>query len=488
VSRRRRGAILAFGAMGAMVAALALMPAAASAHPLGNFTTNQLVQVRFGEREAQLSYVLDQAEIPSFQQLQRYDDDGSGAIEAAERQPLLDDLLSEVRAGLELRAGGGEVKLGAPEAVELSFPPGQGGLGLTRLELGFRAPLPDGAGEVEVANDAFAERTGWRAIHVLPGEGTDVRSSVPATDPTDRLAAYPRDLLESPPDERVARFELAPGTGSVTAPEGLGGSEPTEERSGDGFADALAGGDTDGLLILLLLGAAFGWGALHALSPGHGKAMVAGYLAGTRGTPRHALALGLTITATHTAAVFALGLVVLSASELILPEQVYPWLGVASGLMVVAVGVAVMRSRIRRWRAHRSEGPRPAHAHADDHHHDHDHSHDHREPITARGLLALGISGGLVPCPSALVVLIAAISQHRVGLGMVLILAFSLGLAATVTAVGLAVIWGGRAIERLRPERRLFGGRLTGAIPALSSFLIIAAGVLIAARALPELG
>jgi nickel/cobalt exporter len=216
--------------------------------------------------------------------------------------------------------------------------------------------------------------------------------------------------------------------------------------------------------------------------------MVAGYLAGTRGTPRHALALGLTITATHTAAVFALGLVVLSASELILPEQVYPWLGVASGLMVVAVGVAVMRSRIRRWRAHRSEGPRPAHAHADDHHHDHDHSHDHREPITARGLLALGISGGLVPCPSALVVLIAAISQHRVGLGMVLILAFSLGLAATVTAVGLAVIWGGRAIERLRPERRLFGGRLTGAIPALSSFLIIAAGVLIAARALPELG
>jgi nickel/cobalt transporter (NicO) family protein len=105
-----------------------------------------------------------------------------------------------------------------------------------------------------------------------------------------------------------------------------------------------------------------------------------------------------------------------------------------------------------------------------------------------RGLLALGVSGGLVPCPSALVVLIGAISQHRVGLGMVLILAFSLGLAATLTATGLAVIYGGRVVARLRPERRLFGARFAGALPAVSATLIVLAGTLITIRALPEVG
>ena len=121
---------------------------------------------------------------------------------------------------------------------------------------------------------------------------------------------------------------MRPGSGEVTAPPGLAGGEGSEDRALDGFANSLAGGDSHGLLILFLLGAAFGWGALHALSPGHGKAMVAGYLVGSRGTPRHALILGLTVTATHTAAVFALGLVTLAASEYVLPEDLYPWLGV----------------------------------------------------------------------------------------------------------------------------------------------------------------
>jgi nickel/cobalt exporter len=215
--------------------------------------------------------------------------------------------------------------------------------------------------------------------------------------------------------------------------------------------------------------------------------MVAGYLAGSRGRPRHAVALGLTVTATHTAAVFALGLVTLAASEYILPEDVYPWLGVASGLMVVAIGFAVMRSRYRRWRQMRADFGERHHEHS---HHDHSHQrHDEPgAPIRTRELLGLGVSGGLVPCPSALVVLIAAISQHRVGLGMALIIAFSIGLAATVTAVGLVTIWGQRLVRRLRPEQRLFGGRLVGALPALSASLIVLVGVLITYRAVPPLG
>jgi ABC-type nickel/cobalt efflux system permease component RcnA len=207
--------------------------------------------------------------------------------------------------------------------------------------------------------------------------------------------------------------------------------------------------------------------------------MVAGYLVGAQGTPRHAVILGLTVTATHTAAVFALGLVTLAASQYVLPEQLYPWLGVASGLLVVCIGFSVMRGRFRRWRALRAP-------------HEHGHSHHHHHapegPITMRSLIGLGVSGGIVPCPSALVVLIAAISQHRVGLGMVLIVAFSLGLAATLTAIGLAVIYGGRLVARLRPERRLFGARFAGALPAISASVIVVVGVMITLRAMPGTG
>jgi nickel/cobalt transporter (NicO) family protein len=465
----------------AAIVALAALPAAtASAHPLGNFTTNQLVTVSISEREARLGVVLDLAEIPTYQLIQRFDADGDGAITGAEREPVTAELRGEIERGLAATADHRALELAPAGAPSLSFPAGQAGLSLTRLEASYEAGLPAAAAQVKVDDDAFADRTGWRAIQVLPGEGTDVTSSVPATDPTHGLRVYPKDLLQSPSDVRTASFEVSPGGGTVSAPAGPDGGEVTADRGAGGLAGLLTGEHPHGLLILVLFAAAFGWGALHALSPGHGKSMVAGYLAGSRGRPRHAVALGLTVTATHTAAVFALGLVTLAASQYVLPEDVYPWLGVASGLMVVAIGLAVMRSRYRRWRTMRAAGETH-----DPHHHHHDEA---GAPIRTRELLGLGISGGLVPCPSALVVLIAAISQHRVGLGMALIVAFSLGLAATVTSVGLVTIWGQRLIGRLRPEQRLFGGRLAGALPAVTASLIVLVGVLITYRAVPPLG
>jgi nickel/cobalt exporter len=476
--RRRRLSLLALSGLSTL--ALAAIPPSAGAHPLGNFSVNHLSQVRISEGVVEVHYILDQAEIPTFQEIQRFDADGSGAIEGTEGKPLLREKLDEIAAGLELAVDGEPVELGAPIEPVLTYPPGQGGLSLTRVEASFEADLPEGARDVELTDETFGDRVGWKAIQVLPGEGTAVRSSVPATDPTDGLRAYPEDLLQSPPDQRHASFSVSEGTGAVTAPDGADGGPVTTERDSDGFAGTLASGDASGLVLLALLGAAFGWGALHALSPGHGKAMVAGYLVGSRGTSRHAAILGLAVTITHTAAVFALGLVTLLASEYVLPEDLYPWLGVASGVMVVAIGLVVMRARFRRWRSLRAGERRAERAH---HHH-----HDPDDAITTRGLLALGVSGGLVPCPSALVVLIAAISQHRVGLGMALIVAFSLGLAATLTGVGLAVLYGGRLVARLRPERRLFGGRLAGALPAISAILIVFAGMLITLRAMPEVG
>ena len=301
---------------------------------------------------------------------------------------------------------------------------------------------------------------------VQRGSGTAVRSSVPETDPTNGLRSYPKDMLSSPLDKRVATFSVTPGAGTVAAPDGLDAADTTENRSGDGlagvFSDAANG---NGVLLFLLL-AAFGWGAVHALSPGHGKAMVAAYLVGTRGTARHALALGATVTVTHTIGVFALGVVTLALSQYIVPEDLYPWLTVASGLMVVIVGAGVLRSRMRARRAHAHH-----HHHHDHHHHDHDHG---PQDLTWRGLLGMGASAGLIPCPSALVVLLGAISQHQVGLGLGLITAFSLGLAGTLSVLGLAVVYARSALGRLK-----FGGEFAAVLPSLSAVVIVAAGLVL---------
>jgi nickel/cobalt exporter len=488
----RRGARLRGGLVGLVAGAsivMGLLPGDASAHPLGNFTVNHLSQVRISQGSVEVHYILDQAEIPTFQETQRFDRNGDGAITGPEREPLLQQKLAEIAPDLRLTVDGRVVPLDSARAATLAFPPGQGGLSLSRVETSFVAAIPPGAHRIQLHDDTYGDRVGWKAIEILPGEGTDVRSSVPASDPTGGLRAYPVDLLQSPPDQHQASFAVSEGSGRLTAPDGQDVGPVTTDRAQDGFAGALTSGNDHGLLILLLLGSAFVWGALHALSPGHGKTMVAGYLVGSRGRPKDAALLGLTVTITHTSAVFALGLITLAASAYVLPEDLYPWLGVTSGAMVIAIGLWAIWTRLRRWRAMRAEhdhGHHHMHAHTG-----HSHTHSHAAPgapITTRSLIALGVSGGIVPCPSALVVLVAAISQHRLGLGLVLILAFSIGLAATLTAVGLAVLHGGRLIQRLRPERRLFGGRVAGVLPALSATLIVVAGSLITLRAIPQIG
>ncbi|TML63921.1 MAG: high frequency lysogenization protein HflD [Actinobacteria bacterium] len=227
------------------------------------------------------------------------------------------------------------------------------------------------------------------------------------------------------------------------------------------------------LVIVASLAAALFWGAAHALSPGHGKTIVTAYLVGSRGTPLHAALLGLIVTLTHTVGVFALGLVTLSLSQFVVPDRLYPWLNLVSGLLVVGVGAAVLWSRIRH---------RVAHARAAAYHHD-DHDHEHAAGLDWRSLVGVGVSGGLLPCPSALVVLLAAISLHRVAFGLLLIVAFSAGLALSITGVGLVAVLAKRAFNRVR-----FDGRVIGLLPALSALVILVAGLAMTARAVPKLG
>jgi ABC-type nickel/cobalt efflux system permease component RcnA len=228
-----------------------------------------------------------------------------------------------------------------------------------------------------------------------------------------------------------------------------------------GFAGLVKREELGFWVILASLGAALFWGMAHALSPGHGKAIVTAYLVGQRGTARHAALLGLIVTATHTVGVFALGLVTLLLSRFIVPDELYPWLNLVAGVLVVGIGISVLRAR---WRKRRHE-------------HDHHHHHD----LSRRSLVAVGISGGLLPCPSALVVLLGAISLHRVAFGMVLVVAFSLGLALTITGIGLVAVLGRRLFRRLS-----FEGRLASLLPAASALVILVAGIAMTVRALPK--
>jgi nickel/cobalt exporter len=421
---------------------MAFSAAAAEAHPLGNFTVNHLSRVSIGAQRVDVTYTLDQAEIPTFQE--------RGLAPRA----VLARKAGEVRRGLHLTVDGRPAPLMAQPGAAIAFPQGQGGLRTTRVEIRLTGPA---GRRVQFEDATFPGRVGWKAVVAAPGAGTDVRSSVPASDPTGGLRHYPSDLLKAPLDQRSASFTARPGSGRVIAPDGVHSSGGDGNRSGDGFtkvfSDAASG---RGVLVLLLL-AAFAWGALHALSPGHGKSMVAAYLVGTRGTARHALALGATVTIAHTAGVFALGLVTLALSQYVLPEDLYPWLTLASGLLVVAVGITVLRTRARK----------------------HHHHHHHHDDVTWRSLIAMGASAGLIPCPSALVVLLAALSQHQVALGLVLISAFSLGLAATISSLGLVVVYARDLLSRFEFARR------TSALPALSALVIVVVGCVLTVRAVP---
>ncbi len=479
----RRGALVA---LLAAVAGLATLTASAAAHPLGNFSINHLTRIAVGQDGVQLRYILDQAEIPTFQERGLADDRVLGLKHA------------EVARHLTLSVNGRPVPLRFPPGASISHPPGQGGLPLTRVELPLTATVT-APRSVVLRDETFAGRVGWKAIVPQPGTGTSVRTTAASGDPTHGLRSYPKDQLRSPLDERSATFTVRPGDGTLTAPANPGaGKATTTNRSGDGLAGVFGrASQGEGVLLFLLL-AAFGWGALHALSPGHGKAMVAAYLVGTRGTARHATALGIIVTVTHTIGVFALGLVTLLLSQYILPEQLYPWLTLASGLLILVIGGSVLRSRIRatragaaaaehgHWHAHDHEhSHQPGHDHGHSHEHTHSHggrSHSHAPPerITWRGLVGMGASAGLIPCPSALVVLLGAVAQHQLALGLILIVAFSFGLAATLTALGLAVIWAGGLTSRVNVR-----GPIATALPTVSAVIIVAAGMVVTARALP---
>ncbi|RZU28547.1 ABC-type nickel/cobalt efflux system permease component RcnA [Streptomyces sp. BK022] len=524
---RRSLAVLA----GACAVLLGSAPAAV-AHPLGNFTVNRYDGLVAAPGTLHVTHVEDLAEIPATQagpDLERL-----GTARWAELR------CAEAARGSEVTVGGRRISL-AVSAARAELRPGQAGLDTLRLECAESAPLPRGATvNVGFRSAGVSSGPGWREITARGDRMTLSRSDVPRKSVSRELTVYPAGLLSSPADTSTARLTLEPG-GAPLAQERDAPGASVLPRGADRWTQAL--GDlvarrdlTLGFATLALL-VAVGLGAAHALAPGHGKTLMAAAAAarGGRARLRDVLPLAASVTVTHTLGVVALGLLVTAGSAA--TPSVVAWLGVASGALVLGAGVNLVR---RAWRGrvaqaehthehvpaagvaarapavvgggdggeahvgtdhgagahtpthggeghvathHGVEAHTHAHAHAHGGHtHTHGgHTHSHPTAPTLKGTLLLGFAGGLVPSPSAVVVLVGAAALGQAWFGLLLVVAYGVGLALTLTAAGFAVVRlgavAGRLLERNSARRaHPLAVLLRRTIPLASALAVLVLG------------
>jgi nickel/cobalt transporter (NicO) family protein len=501
---------------------------AASAHPLGNFTINRFSGLEVSPGRITVTYVVDMAEIPTAQEMPNIDANGDGTASAQERQGWAGRTAAGLVRRLRLTTGGAPVELRLVRA-SMGFGDGQAGLPILRMTALFRGDLAGRTGSVEYRDRNYEGRIGWKEITAASRDGVALTgSTVPARSITRRLLAYPKDMLSSPLDVSGARFSFHPGpaTQGLGQSSGRAGDTVTGApvASGGGFARLITWRLTPLLLAVSLL-LAFSFGALHALLPGHGKTITAAYLVGAEARARQAMFVGAAVALMHTVSVLVIGVVALVLVKDLATEQVYPWLGLLTGLVAAGLGGALFRMRLgarRRgedvWAAGHShshshpledEGPVRelvlAHVASGSEHagpswdsspegrgrasidgweapwgHAH-HGHDGEPTVSRPRLAALAVAGGLLPSPTALVVLTGALSYHRLGYGLGLIFAFSVGLAAALTGIGLA------ALRTRRLVAARLSGRLGGLLPLASAGVIGAVGVFFILRSALQL-
>ncbi len=554
----------------AAVLALLAVPAVAAAHPLGNFTINHYGGVRIEPERVLLDVVVDQAEIPTFQARLDFDTDTDGEVSDEEADAGRVVACQGLLPSLELALDGRRLDLKLVEAG-LTFPPGVGGLSTMRMVCGFDAvagsALAAGA-HVTFADTSFPDRLGWREI-VVTGSGVRVAAGsgeLRATSPSARLTAYPTNLLAQGLHDAGATVVVTPGgpalpalaiTDASPVPGGhqIGASDAAasgdhgggEPAGGSGASPAVTepptaqvanvgpGGSVPGgvgtadlpaifratdlspvvLLISLLTAAALGAG--HALTPGHGKTLMAAYLVGTRGTPLHAAGLGLSVTVSHTLGILVLAALIVGAEGVLSPDVVVRAAPVVAAISILGIGGWMLAGEVRRRRrASASErAHRAAHERGDEH--DHAHEHDHAEAqgsvpgdgdahdlepaagthshgggthshlpaagatITWRGLFALGLAGGLIPSTSALLILLGSIAAGRPAFGFVLVVAFGLGMALVMGGIGLGLVLARGRLDRLDAGSPM--GRAGSYVPLAAACLVLALGVWLTVQA-----
>jgi ABC-type nickel/cobalt efflux system permease component RcnA len=512
---------------------LLISPSGAFAHPMGNFTINHYAGIQIENGWIEIHYVIDMAEIPTFQELQR-----SGLTARLDDPHVPEYLYSQAQTlgrGLRVMLEGNSITLRLM-SQDVIFPAGAGNLPTMKFGFVYRGEFSQNCFarpcQLNYEDINFADHAGWKEVVVVTGAGVSlVGSTASQQDRSGQLSNYPTDLINSPPQQLKAQMSFSfsgPGdeaARSLAAPNSDTAKNAAQSNSGNGdglrlgrepgrremvlkpnqqgtprssFTE-LIGTKQIGLGIVLLAALiSAGLGALHALEPGHGKTIVAAYLVGSRGTARHAFLLGMIVTAAHTAGVYLLGVITIYAQKYILPDRLYPFLGVLSGTLIAGMGFYLFLQRYVGVGFALNHGP-------GGHRHFWDSSPKDsevevagivpRQPaldtraarngrVSARQLLVLGITGGIIPCPAALVVLLSAVALHRVGFGLFLIVAFSLGLAVVLVGMGLVAVYAGRMMSRLPLE----GPLVQTWLPLTSAAMITILGCVIAARGLMASG
>ncbi len=553
---------------------------------LGNFTINQYCGVRI-ERDSEneqlkLHYVVVFGQLPALRELHAADVNGDGVTTEDERNAYVARLAPEFASHLKISIDGAPVALRAQRWTS-SLPSEQAGFSL-RLEADFAADLPatttNATRKLTFTNDNYAGRIGWHEIDVKGDGGialfdtnaygnsltnalTENPKALPSSGPLDErsvVLSFVRGEIPSGAKRPQLRSDAEPRVGSDEAAVSASVTKSATQSNQSATAPSTRGLDSNWLsiqtkrlldvisapsvplhILMLALFGALVLGALHAFSPGHGKTVVGAYLIGSRGTPRHAVFLGLIVTITHTLGVFLLGFATLFAAQYIVPERLFPVLSLVSGLLVVGIGSMLLIQRLRAPGHSHSHSHEGLDGHAHDHAYEHMHTHArdvvsltspvtgavqtfrlaaskpsmmprreaharrpadatvraHRhadalvhshggsvhshlpsvgpgERITWRSLLALGVSGGLIPCPSAMVLLLAAVALNKTAYGLLLVVAFSIGLAVTLTLVGLAFLYARKLFPRLDGD-----GRWARVLPIVSAALITVVGLVI---------
>jgi ABC-type nickel/cobalt efflux system permease component RcnA len=535
----RRRAPVYVAALAGVVAALAA-PLVASAHPLGNLTTNVYSGLRLTAQGVRLDVVVDRAEIPTFDERIRIDADEDGQLTPAEvdavREPDCRQLAADVAIDLdgvplELRLAG----------TGLSFPAGAAaGTPTMRLVCEFVADypgegLPAAGGLVTFANRYREATLGWREV-VVEADGVSATAQdggpLRTTSLSHRLTAYPEDLLQLPLDEVAVTVAVRPGgpvLPAITVPEvawlpGLAPADATPPGSGPPASAApvaVPGGvgseipaifsftELTPSVAFLAIVSAIGLGAWHALTPGHGKTLMAAYLVGTRGTAIHAAGLGLSVTLSHTIGILLLAMLVVGAQSTLPPELVARGLPAVAALAIVAIGGWMLLTEVRRRRVWDAGGHGDRHGHEPAHEHPHEHPHphgpppdddDHHQPdahshggihhshapsagstITWKSLFTLGLAGGLIPSISALIILLGTIATGHAGFGVVLVVCFGLGMGIVLGGIGVLLVRARQWLDRVPRGSGL--GRFAAATPLLAAVVVLTIGLWLTGQA-----
>ncbi|MEZ4731310.1 MAG: hypothetical protein R3E79_29680 [Caldilineaceae bacterium] len=464
----------------ALLFTLLAAPKAALAHPADVYLQASYLTVLPTQIVVELK--LSPAILVAPELLTTLDPNGDEQIEEAEWQAYVDQIVPQ----LALQVNGQPLLLTVTELETMPYLNIQAGYGEIRITL---------AADLAAVTSNFT--TGTHQIYYKnnfapTGVAYQVNAFVDQTgagEPTITLGKQNRDELQqsiavdytigpvatTAADISVATTSSTSVAATFALPEGAAGQ-------GEQLLTYLYAPTSSPWALLLGLALAVVLGGLHALTPGHGKTLVAAYLVGSRGTVRHAIALGGIVTFTHTASVIVIGLLALFASQYMVPSVLTPLLQTLSGLLVVYLGVRLVWQR---WLVFRSDqGHRHPHHHDHDHEHEHHHEHHHGDGhvhthlppvdgLNLRNLVAMGVSGGLVPCPEALGIMVIAIGLNRILLGLGLIVSFSFGLAAVLIAIGILLVRSRALLERVGG----FGGRWSNALPLASAVIVTVLGI-----------